>query len=94
MQNKVYKIFIPKDKFLVLLLSILSSCQNIESFFFSKEPFAPCDPSLNYYENDNHFISDELLTRQGTMDYIRLLENLKPEKSLCDPIKNFDKNSK
>lgn len=103
MDKKVLNIYIPKVSLLIIQFSIglfFIHCEKtidenfpfIKDFyytFFPVEEFHPCDPMLNYYENNKHFFYQEYLKDDGTFDYKKLLESQKDlQKSPCDPLKN------
>ena len=71
----------------VLILILVSSCSYIAKLFAPKEgKFDPCDPAYNYYEGDQHFIHDEMIRDDGTIDYDKILKSLDPDYSRCDPL--------
>lgn len=72
---------------LAFVASQLASCSFVENMLFGKAELDPCDPSYNYYDEDGqHYIRDELVRDDGTIDYQRILEGLDPSQSLCDPL--------
>jgi hypothetical protein len=76
-----------------LLAAQFTSCSYIKQLFSGeKEQFDPCDPSYNYYDHrGQHYIKDELVRDDGTIDYERILKALDPAHSRCDPL-NREKN--
>ncbi len=103
MDKKGLKVFILRVKLLIFQFSIFlffTHCERIinENFpfikefyytFFPIEEFHPCDPVLNYYENNKHFFYKEYLKDDGTIDYKKLLESQKRlDQSPCDPLKD------
>ena len=76
-----------------LAASQLGSCSYLEKLLHGeKEQFDPCDPSYNYYDEDGqHYIRDELVRDDGTIDYERILKGLDPSHSRCDPLNREQK---
>ncbi len=52
------------------------------------EPPKPnvCDPTSSLYIKDQHYISRDYVTEDGTVDYARWFESRKAQSSPCDPI--------
>jgi hypothetical protein len=98
MRKKVFSLYIQKGCILILLSNLsfcadlkveekLSSFKEFYHFFFPIQEFHPCDPLYNYYENKKHYIDKDLLTDEGNIDYLKIIESqTKLYKSPCDPL--------
>ncbi len=98
MRKKVFSPYIQKGCLLILLTNLsfcgdwklkdkFSPVLEFYHFFFPVQEFHPCDPLYNYYENQKHYFDKDLLTDEGNIDYLKIIESQrKLYKSPCDPL--------
>lgn len=74
---------------IIMLCVCLALCQCRKKKQYNEE-IKDCDPIGNYYENGNHYISRDMITDEGGLDYKKLFENYyERKKSPCDPGKGL-----
>jgi len=83
--------FIILAVFSSLTLHCSEELKTIKSFF-ETPVIDPCDPQVNLYINDKHYIDREYLKEDGRIDYQKWFENMSPESSDCNPVHKKSKN--
>ncbi len=76
-------------RLLLALLSVvfLMQCAEYRHLFYPLKGPDPCDPTYSVYQGNIHFMESSFLDEDGRIDYKKLREALRPEASLCDPLK-------